>query len=187
MSVILLLADAADGRVRAIYAYSSMPPHHPVPDGCALHRWPFPETPALEKPQDEYRIVLDGTGAVIGLRHDPLPPDLTALRGKAESRIESAALRAMEGVRPAAAARMDAERVRQAEMALASAEEYADAYPLLGGTGSLHERARGVLAAAQATADRLAAIDVARREAKARIRAATTQAEIEAITMELPA
>jgi len=184
MSVILLLADASDGRMRAIYSHSSMPPHHPVPDGCALHRWPFPDTPALEKPQDEYRVVLDQAGAVIGLRHDPLPPDLTALRSKAEARIESAALRAMESVRPTAAARLDADRVRQAERALASAEEYADAYPLLGGTGPLHERARAVLASAQATADRLAAIDVARRAAKARIRVATTKAEIAAVTLE---
>jgi len=43
-----------------------------------------------------------------------------------------------------------------------------------------------VLAAAQATAERLAAIDVARRAAKTRIRAATTQAEIAAVTLEIP-
>ncbi|MCX7370938.1 MAG: hypothetical protein NTW56_00610 [Alphaproteobacteria bacterium] len=81
---------------------------------------------------------------------------------------------------------MDAERVRQAELALASADEYADAYPLLGGAGSLHERAQAVLAAAKAAADRLAVIDVVRREANRRIRAATTEAQIAAVTLEIP-
>jgi hypothetical protein len=186
MSVVLLLVDAADQRLRAVYTYGSAPAHHPVPDGCALHRWPLPDAPPLERRQNEYRVVLDAAGAVIGVRHDPPPPDLPALRARAAAQIDDVAARFMEHVRPAAAARIDPDRLRQAELALASADEYVDAYPLLGGAGSLHERARMVLAAAQATAERLAAMDVARRDAKTRIRAATTTAEIAAVTLEIP-
>jgi hypothetical protein len=163
-----------DGRVMAVCQF---------PEGMLLPQmegWIFHPAPPHVDAADwrEWRL-MDGQ-IVLHSRDENLP----AWRALAEQRIDGAALRAMESMRPAAAARMDADRVRQAELALASAEQYGHAYPLLGGTGPLHERARAVLAAAQATADRLAAIDVARRAAKARIRAATTKAEIEAVTLE---
>ena len=164
----------SDGRVVAVCEF---------PAGQALplvEGWHFAPLPT-DVPGDwrDWRLV-DGQ-IVLDSRFGLAPARLLA-----EQQIDAHAARAMEHLRPAAAARMDAERVRQAQLALASADEYRDAFPLLGGTGSLHERARAVLTAAQATADRLAALDVARREAKARIRAATTPAEIAAVTLEIP-
>lgn len=66
MSVVMLLVEAADERLRAVYTYGTVPAHHPVPDSCALHRWPLPGALPLERPQDDDRIVRDGTGAAVG-------------------------------------------------------------------------------------------------------------------------
>ena len=154
------------------------------PAGVLLPRvdgWRFiPAPPGGDGDWRDWKLV-DGR-----LVLNPRSLDLEPIRLLAEQRIAEHAARAMEHVRPTAAARVDAVRVQQAELALAAADEYGDACPLLGGAGSLHERARAVLAAAQATAERLTAIDVARRAAKTRIRAATTTAEIAAVTLETP-
>ena len=165
----------SDGRVVAVCEF---------PDGVPLPHvdgWRFIPVPlGVDGDWRDWKLV-DGR-----LVLNPRSLDLGPIRLLAEQRIAEHAARAMEHVRPAAAARVDAVRVQQAELALAAADECGDAYPLLGGAGSLHERARAVLAAAKATAERLAAIDVARRDAKARIRAATTPAEIAAVTLEIP-